>query len=186
LVSGTTCALAFDLVKEVTPQGRAMLPDKRQFDDDVSSAEFRAGVLKGEWGLIATDMEATTSTWPQVSFWIAAAPRPNSPDQFYVALNAAGYPTAPPTGTFWDPENGSILAFDRRPKGRSETRVAKVFRTGWEGGRAFYHPYDRVAAQGHPGWLSEQPLRVWSPAHTIVDWLEEFRGLLQSGDYLGV
>jgi hypothetical protein len=61
-----------------------------------------------------------------------------------------------------------------------------VFRTDWEGGRAFYHPYDRLAAAGHPKWVAEQPSLIWDSTHTIVDYLEEIHFLLSSGDYLGL
>ena len=119
-------------------------------------------------------------------FWISAGKRPNAPERFYVALDAKGYGAVPPTGTFWNPTVHVILPFTQRPKGRDNSRVAKVFRTDWNSGTAFYHPYDRVAADGHPQWKREQPHLIWTDAHTIVDVLEELHGLLNSGDYLGV
>jgi hypothetical protein len=79
-----------------------------------------------------------------------------------------------------------MLALEKRPKGRPGSRFAKVFRTDWEGGRAFYHPYDRAAANSHADWPSTQPHLVWNANHTIVDYLAEFHALLNSGDYLGV
>lgn len=163
-----------------------MLPDQRLFNEDVGSAEFRAGLLKGKWGLAEDGQAGAASTWPQVHLWMAAAPRANAPDRFHVELDASGYRSMPPTGTFWDQATKAPLGVDKRPKGRTGSRVARIFRTDWENGRAFYHPYDRLAAQSHLNWKSEQPRRVWSPAHTIVDWLELFHGLLQSEDYIGV
>ena len=90
------------------------------------------------------------------------------------------------TGTFWDPASNSTLEFAKRPKGKPESRVARVFMTDWESGRAFYHPYDRVAAQSHGNWPAEQPHLVWTANHTIVDYLTEFHALLNSGDYIGI
>ena len=92
----------------------------------------------------------------------------------------------PPTGTFWDPEKKQILTFDRRPKGKPASRVVQVFRTDWNNGTAFYHPYDRVAAHGHPNWKTEQPSLVWDGNHSIVDLLAELHLLLNSHDYVGI
>ena len=138
---------------------------------------FRA--LKEYWGVAAQD-------WPQVILWIRAAPRAGVPDRYYVALDLEGYRASAPTGTFWDPATKTMLDAARRPKGKANSRFAKVFRTDWEEGRAFYHPYDRVAAEGHPDWRTRQPHLVWTSDRTIVDYLEEIRSLLNSDDYIGV
>jgi hypothetical protein len=161
-------------------------PDQRLFEEDLASVEFRTGEEKGLWGVPGPDIVPDGTAWPSVIFWLAAADRPNAPTRFYFALDGGGYRTAPPTGTFWNPDTKSVLEFAKRPKGTPGSRFAKVFRTDWEGGRAFYHPYDRVAANGHPGWKTEQPHLVWTPDHTIVDFLEEFQSLFCSGDYIGL
>lgn len=161
-------------------------PDKRLFDSDLDSAEFRNGVVKGWWDLADAEILPSGLTWPRAILWIAPAPRADAPSRFYVSLDVAGYRTVPPTGAFWDPAANAPLDVARRPKGRDGSRVAKVFRTDWEGGRAFYHPYDRVAAQGHAAWPAEQPHLRWTANHTIVDYLMEFHGLLNSGDYVGI
>ncbi len=161
-------------------------PDQRLFEADLASAEFRAGAQKGYWGLAGTDILPEQPAWPLRILWVAAAPRANAPNRFYLQLDLSDYRTVPPTGTFWDPNTRSILEVAKRPKGKDGSRFAKVFRTDWEGGRAFYHPYDRVAANGHPKWVSEQPNLVWDSSHTIVDYLEEIHSLLESGDYLGI
>ena len=104
----------------------------------------------------------------------------------YVALNAENYRASPPTGTFWDPVIKSILSPDKRPKGRAGSRFAKVFRTDWEDGKAFYHPYDGHAARTHPNWVTKLPHLLWTEEHTIVDYLVEFQSLLISSDYVGL
>jgi len=161
-------------------------PDQRLFEADLASAEFRAGAQKGFWGLPGTDILAEQPEWPLRILWAATAPRTNAPDRFYLHLDLSDYRTAPPTGTFWDPSTNSTLEHNKRPKGKVNSRFAKVFRTDWEGGRAFYHPYDRVAAKGHPQWATEQPGLIWDSNHTIVDYLEEMHSLFYSGDYIGL
>lgn len=161
-------------------------PDQRLFEADLQSAPYRSGAAKGLWARAEADALADGATWPKVFFWMAAAPRANAPDRFYVALDAAGYRSVPPTGTFWDPAAKATLEFGKRPKGKSGSRFAMVFRTDWESGRAFYHPYDRAGAQSHPEWPKQQPHLIWTSSHTIVDYLEEFHALLNCGDYLGV
>jgi hypothetical protein len=160
-------------------------PDQRLFKADLLSAEFRNGVINGWWGLPEEDVLPDEMAWPQRILWMAAAARAQAPDRFYVSLDVAGYRSVPPTGTFWDPATKAALDVAKRPKGKDGSRFAKVFRTDWNNA-AFYHPYDRVAAQGHAQWEKEQPHLVWTSNHTIVDYLTEFHSLLQSADYLGV
>jgi hypothetical protein len=161
-------------------------PDQRLFEHDLLSAEFLIGAEKGRWGKPGDDLLPAGLVWPNVILWIAAAPRPNAPDRFQILLDAAGYRTVPPTGMFWDPNTKATLELSKRPKGTPNSRVAKVFRIDWNNGTAFYHPYDRVAAQGHKEWPKEQPHLVWTANHTIVDFLDEFHSLLNSGEYIGV
>jgi hypothetical protein len=163
-------------------------PDQRLFEEDVQSAPYRIGAAKGLWGKAASDALPDGATWPKVFFWMAAAARPNAPDRFYVALDLTGYRSAAPTGGFWDPSKKVPLEITKWPKGKPGSRFAMVFRTsGFNGtGSAFYHPYDRVATQGHTDWPKQQPHLIWTSAHTIVDYLEEFQSLLMTGDYAGV
>lgn len=147
-----------------------------------------AGVLKGSWDLAGADVLPEQPAWAVRILWMAAAPRTNAPERFYVQLDLSGYRSASPTGTFWDPNTKSILEICKRPKGKPDSRFARVFRTdNWpHSGSAFYHPYDRVAAKDHTQWPKEQPHLIWDSNHTIVDYLEEFHSLLNSGDYIGV
>lgn len=154
-------------------------PSQRLFETDLRSAEFRNGVHKKYWDVVAQD-------WPRVILWICAAPRNGAPDRYHIVLNLDNYRTSAPTGTFWDPETETPLDISRRPKGREKSRVATVFRTDWENGLAFYHPYDRKATEAHPGWQTKQPHLAWTPDHTIVDYLEVIRSLLKSDDYIGI
>ncbi|MFZ3327503.1 MAG: hypothetical protein WA231_17180 [Methylocella sp.] len=87
-----------------------------------------------------------------------------------------------------DPAKKAPLDIAKWPKGKLGSRFAMVFRaTGFNGcGSAFYHPYDRVATQGHTEWPKQQPHLIWTNSHTIVDDLEEFQSLLTTGDYIGV
>lgn len=161
-------------------------PDQRLFEADVATAEFRVGVLKGAWGFPSMDVLPAQPAWPHRILWLGAATRPSVPDRYYIRLDLANYRTEPPTGTFWDLDKDAMLETAKRPKGRAGSRFAMVFRIDWENGRAFYHPYDRVAAKGHDKWPAEQPHLIWDSNHTIVDYLEEFLTLLNSGDYFGI
>jgi hypothetical protein len=160
-------------------------PDQRLFEADLESAAYKNGKAKGLWGQVVGDTLPAGAVWPMAYFWMAAAQRTDAPDRYHVALNLAGYNSVPPTGPLWDPETKSTLALAKWPKGKPGSRFAIVFRT--DGftfqGRALYHPYDRSPVSDHPAWKSERP--IWTSAHTIVDYLEEFQSLLMSGDYLG-
>lgn len=160
-------------------------PDQRTLQADLADAPFLIGVEKGQWGLAELPPHPGGLAWPHLLLWVAAGPRPNAPDRFHVRLDCQGYPTVPPTGTLWDPAENQQLPPAPRPKGTGQ--VAMMFRTDWENGRAFYHPYDRVAAQGHGDWSQKYPHLVWNPAtHTLVDLLSEIHALLHTPDYHGV
>lgn len=158
------------------------LPDQRLLEADLASAEFRCGVAKGLWGL-----ESELSAWPAMCFWLAAAERGDAPRRYYVRLDMTGYRSAPPTGSFWNPESKTHLPRSQYPKGKPGSRFAMVFRIdSWrDSHNAFYHPYDRIAAHGHNEWPTAMPHLIWTSRHTIVDYLEEFQSLLMSGDYIG-
>ena len=159
-------------------------PDKRAFLADLEEASFRIGAEKGRWGLADPGLVPPELRWPLVVLWVAAAPRAGGPDRFHLRLDCEGYPNQPPTGTFWDPDTKQSLAIGQRPKGAE--RVKLVFRTDWLGDRAFYHPYDRVAAQSHPAWPTQYPHLVWTRRHSITDLLSDFHVLLNSRDYTGL
>jgi hypothetical protein len=111
------------------------LPDKRLFEADLASAEFRNGTLNGWWGVPdGATLSAVCLPWPQAVLWIAAAQRAGAPARYHLSLDLSGYRAAAPTGTFFDPATGSMLDLAKRPKGRPDSRFARVFRTDWEGG----------------------------------------------------
>jgi hypothetical protein len=153
----------------------------------VASAEFRAGAQKGYWGLPGTDVLPEQPKWPLRILWVVAAVRAGTPTRFYLQLGPRGLSDGTSHRNLLGPgHQRTILEVTKRPKGRDGSRFAKVFRTDWEAGRAFYHPYDRVAAKGHNKWVAEQPSLIWDSNHTIVDYLEEIHSLFNSGDYLGL
>ena len=132
-----------------------LAPDQRLFEADLQSAAYRSGVTKGLWAEAEAAARPDGGAWPNVYFWMAAAPRTGAPDRYYVALNLSGQAgPRPPTGPFWDPVKKQPLELGKWPKGKPNSRFATVFRTSGfsAAGRAFYHPYDRAPVQDHPQW----------------------------------
>jgi hypothetical protein len=155
-------------------------PDERALRDDLHGAVFRLGVVDGLWGV----GQAIDETWPNALVWVAASARDGAPDRYYFRLECSNYPNEPPTGSFWNPDAQAPLELTKRPKGHG--RVGKVFRTDWEGGRALYHPFDRLASRSHGDWAKKYPHLVWNRNRTIVDLLSELHGLLNCAEYTGV
>ncbi|MAT67946.1 MAG: hypothetical protein CMJ58_00300 [Planctomycetaceae bacterium] len=152
-------------------------PDEAAFREDLLVAEFAAGEVQMQWGLASI-------SWPHVVVWIAAAPRPQSPDRYWFRLNCAGYPGRGPTGSLWNCDQNALLEHRAWPKGRA--RFAHVFRTDWESGMALYHPYDGHALKTHGNWPAKYPGKLWSRDRNIADWLAEFHDLLNCDEYEGV
>lgn len=151
-------------------------PDERAFRGDAADARFVAGVSAGRWRIVEV-------AWPFVVFAIAAASRDNSPREFFLRSNLAGYPFVAPTSTPWDAAQNQQLPAAARPKGE---RVGRVFRVDWEEGRALYAPYDRVALDSHPNWKQEHPGQAWTDQRDVAWLLAVVSDLLNDDDYLGV
>ena len=145
-----------------------------------------SGTALSTVGGISPTQTSPTPLGPHEQSGFRRRPVRGAPDRFFLLIDLTGYRANAPTGTFWDPATESMLAVAKRPKGRPGSRCEKVFRTDWKNGRAFYHPYDRVAAGGHPNWARKYPHLVWSIDCTIVDYLLQFHALLNSGNYIGI
>jgi hypothetical protein len=156
-------------------------PSERKLRADLETVRFQQGVSRDAWNVVALECGVS---WPFVVFWIGAAPREGAPDRFYVRLDLTAYPKDPPTGTFWDVAVKAVLEAPRRPFGSGQTE--RVFRVDWQSGQAFYHPYDRVAANSHADWPQRYPHWVWSDRHTVTDLLEVLWDLLNSAQYEGL
>jgi hypothetical protein len=141
----------------------------------LTSGRFLAGVAAKRWRLI--DL-----TWPFALIAITAAARSSGPDEWVMRFDLTGYPQQAPTGMPWDAAAAYQLELARYPKGE---RVREVFRTDWEGGRALYAGYDRVAATAHTNWRTELPRSFWNATRDLTFVLEKLSDLLTSDDYAG-
>lgn len=155
-------------------------PGERQMALDLEGGPYLSGCGSGWWERVDKPVPA----WPMMLFWISAAKRPNGPDRFVVRLDCVDYPREAPTGTMWDLETDQQLAAAKWPKGTGN--VQAVFNPGWEGGRALYHPLDRVAMRGHGDWPTKYPCYVWKNDRNVTRYLTMVFRLLQSSEYTGV
>jgi hypothetical protein len=153
-----------------------MTPDERTIRTHIEEARFQAGVEAGRWRLLGL-------TWPHATFAISAAPRSDSPAEFVLRLDVAGYPHSAPTGSLWDRNSDCSLDPARRPKG---DRAAHVFRTDWGSGAAMYAPWDRIALESRADWAQRHPHETWNPTRDITFVLSNVHNVLNADDYLGV
>ena len=151
-------------------------PDERVFRAHIANARFLAGTADGRWRTVEY-------AWPVAVFAVRAARRKSSPKEFFLRVDLSGYPFLAPTSTPWDPVTNQLLPAENRPKGE---RIGHVFRTDWEGGRALYAPYDRVALSGHLNWTAEHPRYVWTPERDITWLLSVISELFNDDDYVGI
>lgn len=157
---------------------------QRLLEADLQQAAFVMGVAAGKWSL---SEPVTEEAWPFVYTNVQAAARANSPAQWLVRWDLAGYTDQSPTGAFWDKGANSFVAPDKWPKGRPGSVVASVFKVdGWAApGRGFYHPYDRQARHGHNDWPRDNPQFVWTSKDTLTDFLRLVHRWLNCDAYLG-
>lgn len=154
-----------------------MPPDERVLRRHLCSARFQEGVDRGRWRIVGD------IAWPVIMIAVSAAARDNAPNEFVLRFDLAGYPVSAPTATPWNLTNGGVLEPDWRPKGE---RVGHVFRTDWEGGRALYAPFDRVALNGHSSWKTQHPRQVWDPSKNLAWLLKILHEMLNNDDYTGI
>jgi hypothetical protein len=155
-------------------------PAERLMLADLAGPSFLSGAAEGWWGRVQEPVLA----WPAMLFWVAAAPRPRGPERFVLRLDCGDYPTVSPTGAFWNLKAGEPLAPAQWPKGTGQ--VEAVFKSGWESGRALYHPLDRVSMQKHADWPAKYPAYVWRGERNVTRYLAMVHRLLQSSEYTGV
>ena len=155
-----------------------MAPDERALRENLRGGRFLAGVAAGRWRLVSVD-------WPFALVTVSAGERPNSPTDFVLRFELAGYPHAAPTGGLWDFATGGSLPASQRPKGE---RAAQLFRVdGWTGGStAMYAPWDRVGLQAHPEWAQTYRLQAWNPTRDLSFILANVHEVLNSDEYLGI
>jgi hypothetical protein len=158
----------------MTPTSTA--PDERPLLEHVAGGRFQAGVHAGRWRLVSLD-------WPIALIAVSAAPRPNAPSEFTIRFDLSDYPHSAPTGGLWDEGANTYLAENRRPKG---DHAGRIFRGDWEGGRAMYAAWDRVALQGHPGWAAAYPRSAWNARRDLTFILANIFEVLNADDYLGI
>jgi hypothetical protein len=152
-----------------------MAPDELAFREHAAAALFQQGVDRGYWRLL-------TVAWPHVVIAISAAPRPDSPEEFFFRFQLDGYP-AVGTACPIDIKTNETLQEEKRPKGEI---VGFAFRPDWENGEALYVPWDRRAINTHPEWSSKYAGRLWENERGIISYLRRTHDLLNSEDYQGV
>lgn len=145
-------------------------PDEQSLRADLASARFLSGQDRGRWRLHRLD-------WPYVFIGVFAG----NGKEFMLRLDCQGFPTAPPTGTFWDLVAGVRLPDVRWP--RSGERMSLAFRPDWKGGMALYVPCDRESLVGHDAWPAQYPQLIWNPAKGISHYLEVVHDLLQGFEH---
>jgi hypothetical protein len=148
-----------------------MAPDEQSLRADLVSARFLSGEDRNRWQFKKLE-------WPFAYINVTARDR----REYTLRLDCTGFPTTPPTGTFWDLSTAGKLTFDKWPQGGERLQLA--FKPGWQGGDALYIPCDRQSIAGHGDWFAQYPQLIWTPAKGISHYLEVVHDLLQSRDYV--
>jgi len=152
-------------------------PDRLLLERDLAAPEFRCGELEGRWRLVEV-------SWPYVIIAVSAPLRDAAPTSYGFRFECSGYPQTPVTAQPWDIPARTPLASRRWPTGPS--LVAAVFRPEWRNGGCLYIPCDRYSIEGHDGWRTEHPSRLWNPERGIIGYLEQIYDLFHQSDYSGL
>jgi hypothetical protein len=165
------CEAVFDLVRSYTVNGDASVPtDQAKLMEHLEQGPFIIGEMNGRWRL-------REISWPFAFVDVSAKDK----REFTLRLQCDGYPN-PPTGSFWDPNNGTWLPTHRWP--RTGARFGVALRADWQGGTALYIPCDRRSIAGHEQWLQLHPAWVWDPGIGIARYLEVVWTMLNGEDYV--
>lgn len=154
-----------------------MNPDERVLRQHLEEGPFQSGIANNRWQLIEEN-------WPFLLVAVTAATRERSPSEYAFRFQCENYPATAPTAQPWDTSTNKPLAHNQWPTGRE--RVPAAFNPGWKNGQCLYLPCDRIAMQGHNGWVVKYPHMLWSVSGDITQYLNIIYELLNSNDYTGV
>lgn len=152
-----------------------MRPDERTFRSHVDAGPFQSGIERQDWRLISIE-------WPYAVIAVATPARQNAPSEVALRFELSDYPQQPPTAQPWDISADAPLPPALWPVGG---QAGEVFKPEWNSA-ALYIPCDRVAIQGHPGWVGQHPGHLWHPNLDISHYLRVVRNVLNSSGYAGV
>lgn len=159
----------------MSTQAEAVSASERLLRADLDGAEFTAGIDRGYWQLISMQ-------WPHAVIAVAAAPRSGGPASYALRFDFCGYPGAP-TAQLWDVTTDGPLAVTTWPGGGP--RLTAAFNPGWKRD-ALYIPTDRVALEGHDGWLTRYACHVWDSTGDLTQYLRLVHGLVNDPSYAGI
>lgn len=152
-------------------------PEQALFDEDLTAPEFRCGVIEGRWRHVATN-------WPNVTIAVSTPERPGSPLEYGFRFECTGYRQRPVSAQPWNVSGGRPLSVEQWPTG--PVMVSAVFRPEWKKGQCLYLPCDRMSIEGHDGWRTAYPNRLWQPERGIICYLEQLYELFHQTDYSGI
>lgn len=155
--------------------------EEKLFRSHLQSIDFLLGLKKGAWGY--TSDEVDWPEWPVFFFWIAAAPRENSPSKYVMRFELSGYNPSAPLGIFWDQEGKKILPISKWPKVTGVHEQA--FRRDINHGTALYAPWDRCGLNHHPEWREKHRGFSWEHGDEISKYLRIMHSILNSESYHG-
>lgn len=141
-------------------------PDERALRAHLESPRFQVGVDDASWEVMSVD-------WPIVV--IALARPAQSGGRLGLRFDLAGYPSAAPTATPWHLGENRALQPAEMPNG---PQASMVFRSDWNGGRALYAPWDRVALSSHADWSTKHPTTAWTSDRDLTFYLRNVLSLL--------
>jgi hypothetical protein len=156
------------------PEPEAISAPERLLRSDLEGAAFSAGVDRGYWRLISLQ-------WPCALIAVAAAARPGSPESYVLRFDLSGYPEAP-TAQLWNEGADTPLDISLWPGGGP--RIIAAFNPTWKLD-ALYIPVDRVALDGHDGWLERYACHIWDASGDLTQYLRLVHGLLNDPSYTG-
>ncbi len=145
-----------------------MNPAETAVDADLSSARFRAGVLRRQWRKVSY-------SFPALIMAVAAVEPDGTACEFFFRFDLTEFPGTAPAVQIWDIAASSLLAANLRPKG--SPRVVEAFKP-W-GSDTVYRPWER-ASGAHNNWSQTYPTLAWHPKRDLTFILEDLHGLLAS------
>lgn len=142
-----------------------MSVDENALNRELASPRFLSGEDRGRWKFMKIE-------WPYFFVEIVSGIQTS----YTLRLNCANYPSAAPTGGFWDDAHNRVLPANEWPRGSE--RIEKALKPTWQGGGALYIPCDRVSFPGHDHWRTDYPQQIWDSVRGITMYLAIVHDLL--------
>ena len=141
-------------------------PAEQRVAAELLGPQFLGGIEKGRWRLVS-------QAFPTLDIAVSATEPDGTRKEYVFRFELTNFPAQAPMVRIWDPDAGTPLANNKRPKGNA--RVERAFQH-W-GDDTVYRPWERRTGP-HNSNAVHLPHLAWRSDRDLLFILEDLYGIL--------